>query len=82
MAQNAHSIALPTPRLRRVGAWAAAEFRRRGAALLRLWLRRARTRRHLAELDERLLRDVGLDPLTAREEAGRPFWRASNTETR
>ena len=34
----------------------------------------ARSRRQLAELDERLLRDIGLDRATARFEASRPFW--------
>ena len=34
----------------------------------------ARSRRQLAELDERLLRDIGLDRATARFEAGKPFW--------
>jgi uncharacterized protein YjiS (DUF1127 family) len=34
----------------------------------------ARSRRQLAELDERLLRDIGLDRATARFEADRGFW--------
>ena len=34
----------------------------------------ARSRRQLAELDERLLRDIGLDRATARFEASKPFW--------
>jgi uncharacterized protein YjiS (DUF1127 family) len=33
-----------------------------------------RSRRHLAELDERLLRDIGLDRATARYEADRRYW--------
>jgi uncharacterized protein YjiS (DUF1127 family) len=33
-----------------------------------------RSRRHLAELDERLLRDIGLDRATARYEADRSYW--------
>lgn len=72
--------AAPRPQLAGRGSWAA--LVRRGRALGRLWLRRARTRRALAELDERLLRDVGLDPMTARAEASLPFWRASTTERR
>ncbi|MBX9943260.1 MAG: DUF1127 domain-containing protein [Reyranella sp.] len=34
----------------------------------------ARSRRQLAELDERLLRDIGLDRATARREADKGFW--------
>ena len=34
----------------------------------------ARSRRQLAQLDERLLRDIGLDRATARYEADRGFW--------
>jgi len=33
-----------------------------------------KSRRQLAELDDRLLRDVGLDRGTARYEAGKGFW--------
>jgi len=34
----------------------------------------ARSRRQLAQLDERLLRDIGLDRGTARHEATKGFW--------
>jgi uncharacterized protein YjiS (DUF1127 family) len=34
----------------------------------------ARSRRQLAQLDERLLRDIGLDRGTARYEASKSFW--------
>jgi uncharacterized protein YjiS (DUF1127 family) len=34
----------------------------------------AKSRRQLAQLDERLLRDIGLDRATARFEAGKGFW--------
>ena len=34
----------------------------------------ARSRRQLAQLDERLLRDIGIDRATARFEAERGFW--------
>ena len=34
----------------------------------------SRSRRQLAELDERLLRDIGLDRGKARYEAGKGFW--------
>jgi uncharacterized protein YjiS (DUF1127 family) len=34
----------------------------------------SRSRRQLAQLDERLLRDIGLDRATARLEATKGFW--------
>ena len=34
----------------------------------------ARSRNQLAQLDERLLRDIGIDRATARYEADKPFW--------
>ena len=34
----------------------------------------ARSRRQLAQLDERLLRDIGLDRATARFEASKGYW--------
>ena len=46
----------------------------RVAVVLAKWSERARTRRALADLDGHLLRDVGLDPLTAKTESQRPFW--------
>jgi uncharacterized protein YjiS (DUF1127 family) len=45
------------------------------AARIRLWRHRARSRRQLLWLDERQLRDIGLDRVTAQEEAYKPFWR-------
>lgn len=42
------------------------------AETLALWHFRARSRRELAQLDDRLLRDAGAD----RSEANKPFWRA------
>ena len=42
------------------------------AARIRQW----RSRRHLRRLDERLLRDIGVDRLEAQDEARKPFWRA------
>jgi uncharacterized protein YjiS (DUF1127 family) len=59
---------------------------RTGAALLRVLLNRlgdlyvcARSRRHLAELDDRMLRDIGLSESDRRRECAQPFWRASET---
>ena len=34
----------------------------------------ARSRRQLAQLDERLLRDIGLDRMSARREASKGYW--------
>lgn len=39
------------------------------------WSARAQQRRRLAELDDRLLRDIGLDRPAALREAEKPFWR-------
>lgn len=51
---------------------------RRAAAVLRLWRRRRRERRDLAELvrlDERMLRDVGLTHGRVEFLINKPFWR-------
>jgi uncharacterized protein YjiS (DUF1127 family) len=42
---------------------------------LAIWVARDRQRRELQELDERLLRDIGIDRIEAMREAARPFWR-------
>jgi uncharacterized protein YjiS (DUF1127 family) len=39
------------------------------------WRRRAEARRQLAQLSDRILRDVGFDPEMARREAEQPFWK-------
>jgi uncharacterized protein YjiS (DUF1127 family) len=44
--------------------------------LLRRWRQRERSRRELASMDERMLKDIGLSAGAARCEAGKPFWRA------
>jgi len=44
-------------------------------ATLREWRRRRMGRRELASLDERTLRDIGLDPGVVDYEVGRSFWR-------
>jgi uncharacterized protein YjiS (DUF1127 family) len=48
----------------------------RMASALRLWRQRSRQRRTLAELDERLLRDIGVNRLAARQECNKWFWQA------
>jgi len=44
--------------------------------LLQEWRRRARSRREIATLDERTIRDLGLSTGQLRFEAEKPFWRA------
>jgi uncharacterized protein YjiS (DUF1127 family) len=44
--------------------------------LIRLWRRRVRERRELAQLDYRTLRDVGITPAEVEHECNKPFWRA------
>jgi uncharacterized protein YjiS (DUF1127 family) len=43
---------------------------------VRSWLERARQRRTLAELDDRLLCDIGITRPQAEREAARAFWTA------
>ena len=46
----------------------------RAVALLMTRSELSRSRRQLAQLDERMLRDIGLDRGTARFEASKGFW--------
>jgi uncharacterized protein YjiS (DUF1127 family) len=41
-----------------------------------LWLLRASSRKQLAALDPRQMRDCGLNSLDVHREATKPFWRA------
>lgn len=50
-------------------------FVSRGVDLLLRWAERTRQRRHLAELDDRLLRDIGLSRAEVEAEISHPFWR-------
>jgi uncharacterized protein YjiS (DUF1127 family) len=43
------------------------------------WGDRVRQRRHLAELDDRLLRDIGLSRAEVEGEVSRPFWAAGRS---
>lgn len=47
----------------------------RAVDLLLRWAERARQRRHLAELDDRLLRDIGVSRADVEAEISYPFWR-------
>lgn len=49
---------------------------------LTLWYVRAQSRRELVGLDERLLKDVGIDRFQAYNEARKPFWRNDTDSTR
>ena len=40
-----------------------------------LWCARSRQRRALADLDDRLLKDIGVSRSAAAREAAKPFWR-------
>ncbi len=42
---------------------------------LMLWQHRSNERKHLAEMDERMLRDIGMTTAQVRWEAAKPFWR-------
>jgi uncharacterized protein YjiS (DUF1127 family) len=75
MAPRAPSVPAHLPAL----AWFA--LRRSGEAAGRVaqigltWLERSRQRRQLAELNDYMLRDIGLTRLDAWAEAEKPFWR-------
>ena len=45
-------------------------------AMMREWRQRSRERAQLAELDDRMLRDIGLTHGDAEFLANKPFWRA------
>jgi uncharacterized protein YjiS (DUF1127 family) len=45
------------------------------AKVIGTWRQRSRDRRELALLDERSLRDLGLNPSSIEFEANKPFWR-------
>ena len=45
-------------------------------ATLVTWQQRYELRRHLLEMDDHLLDDVGLSRAQIRQEAAKPFWRA------
>ena len=52
-----------------------ANWRRRAGRVFGKWLERSRGRTALAELDVRMLRDIGIDQIAADEEVRKPFWR-------
>jgi uncharacterized protein YjiS (DUF1127 family) len=43
--------------------------------LVFLWQERAHSRYRLSQLDDRMLKDIGIDRIEALREAAKPFWR-------
>jgi uncharacterized protein YjiS (DUF1127 family) len=43
--------------------------------LVALWIERARQRRVLATLDDKMLQDIGITRYDVARECGKPFWR-------
>ena len=72
--------AFKAPAALRPAGGAALEFLRRSAGRLAAWCARCyaryEQRRDLSELDERLLKDVGISPADAARESAKPWWRA------
>ena len=44
------------------------------SGVIRMWFQRSHQRRALAELDDRMLRDIGVTRSQAQREAAKPFW--------
>ncbi len=66
-------VALPAPDAATIAA--PASTMRRIAMALRIWQARRRSRRELAQVDARSLRELGLSPELVEYELRRPFWR-------
>jgi uncharacterized protein YjiS (DUF1127 family) len=60
----------PAPEPHRLLAWLQMAF-----VVLVRWRERARQRNQLAQLDSRMLRDIGITPSEAARECDKPFWR-------
>ena len=60
------------------GSWSAAILRLTGTVIFNLmqWRERARQRRQLGELDDRLLADIGVRRIDACQESQKHFWQA------
>jgi len=58
----------------RTAGWRSDVWPRMGVARIATWYERWRQRRALEELDERLLRDIGLSRRQATRESDKPFW--------
>lgn len=46
------------------------------AVMVTTWDKRRKTRKHLLNLPPHLHRDIGLDEMSAHQEAAKPFWQA------
>jgi uncharacterized protein YjiS (DUF1127 family) len=68
----------PTVPLLGAHGWVVAPLEpRRGVfTMVREWLQRSRTRHEIAELDDHLLRDIGLTRYDAAVEAHKHFWQS------
>jgi uncharacterized protein YjiS (DUF1127 family) len=56
--------------------WTPQRLAWRALEILLLWQERATQRQALAALDDRLLKDMGLNRAAVAAEAAKPFWRA------
>ena len=45
-------------------------------SLIKTWARRSADRRYLAEMPYYMLKDIGMEPHEAMNEANKPFWKA------
>jgi uncharacterized protein YjiS (DUF1127 family) len=54
-------------------------FGQRLSMTLRIWRERSRARRHLAGMDARSLREIGISPAAAAYETGKAFWQPFGT---
>jgi len=68
-----NSLHLPNP-LVATGAAPASHWFARGWEAVSAWRDRSRGRDQLSDLDERMLKDIGLSHADAVVEAGKPFW--------
>jgi uncharacterized protein YjiS (DUF1127 family) len=50
-------------------------LRRRFLFTMAVWRERVQARRCLASMDARSLREIGISPIAAAYECGKPFWR-------
>jgi len=66
--QNLSSATVPTAKNR------FESIARKLTGLGKLWFRRAQSRRHLAQLDNRQLEDIGIDRAAAQIEIDKSFW--------
>jgi uncharacterized protein YjiS (DUF1127 family) len=71
---KSHSLFMSPAAIDRVGGVRTLRWPHGPAALVARWLDRARSRRALADLNDHLLRDVGLTAAEARRESAKPFW--------